>query len=96
LHISRKSETLKVIQQIRNEAHRFGITFHRSKRDKGTLKTELSEIKGIGEKIAASLLQEFGSVKAIEKCSLEELEKVIGKAKAGLVFEYFKIKNVSF
>jgi excinuclease ABC subunit C len=49
LHISRKSETLKVIQQIRNEAHRFGITFHRNKRDKNTLKTELSEIKGIGE-----------------------------------------------
>lgn len=65
LHISRKSETLKVIQQIRNEAHRFGITFHRNKRDKNTLKTELSEIKGIGETMANKLLQEFKSVKIL-------------------------------
>lgn len=95
LHINRKSETLKVIQQIRNEAHRFGITFHRSKRDKNTLKTELSEIKGIGEKIAARLLQEFGSVNTIKKTELAALEKVIGKAKATIVFTYFKTKNAS-
>ncbi|HNY56397.1 MAG TPA: hypothetical protein PKI86_12240 [Chitinophagales bacterium] len=93
LHISRKSETLKVIQHIRNEAHRFGITFHRSKRDKNTLKTELSEIKGIGEKIGSALLQEFGSVKIIEKTALEDLEKVIGKAKAAIVYDFFKTKN---
>jgi len=93
LHISRKSETLKVIQHIRNEAHRFGITFHRSKRDKNTLKTELSEIKGIGEKIGSALLQEFGSVKIIEKTALEDLEKVIGKAKAAIVYNFFKTKN---
>jgi len=93
LHISRKSETLKVIQHIRNEAHRFGITFHRSKRDKNTLKTELSEIKGIGEKIGSALLQEFGSVKTIEKTALEDLEKVIGKAKAAIVYNFFKTKN---
>lgn len=93
LHISRKSETLKVIQHIRNEAHRFGITFHRSKRDKNTLKTELSEIKGIGEKIGSALLQEFGSVKTIEKTALEDLEKVIGKAKASIVYDFFKTKN---
>ncbi len=93
LHISRKSETLKVVQHIRNEAHRFGITFHRSKRDKNTLKTELSEIKGIGEKIGSALLQEFGSVKTIEKTALEDLEKVIGKAKATIVYDFFKTKN---
>ncbi len=93
LHISRKSETLKVIQHIRNEAHRFGITFHRSKRDKNTLKTELSEIKGIGEKIGSALLQEFGSVKIIEKTALEDLEKIIGKAKAAMVYDFFKTKN---
>jgi excinuclease ABC subunit C len=93
LHISRKSETLKVIQQIRNEAHRFGITFHRNKRDKNTLKTELSEIKGIGEAIANKLLQEFKSVKNIAQKSQDELEKVIGIAKAKLVVEFYKTKN---
>lgn len=93
LHISRKSETLKVIQQIRNEAHRFGITFHRNKRDKNTIKTELSEIKGIGEAMANKLLQEFNSVKNIAQKSQDELEKVIGKAKAKLVVEFYKTKN---
>lgn len=93
LHISRKSETLKVIQQIRNEAHRFGITFHRNKRDKNTLKTELSEIRGIGETMANKLLQEFNSVKNIAQKSQEDLEKVIGKAKAKLVVEFYKTKN---
>lgn len=93
LHISRKSETLKVIQHIRNEAHRFGITFHRSKRDKDTIKTELSTIKGIGEKIAEKLLQEFGSVKNIENTPLEKMELIIGKAKATLVHDFFKQKN---
>ena len=93
LHINKKSETLKVIQHIRNEAHRFGITFHRNKRDKNTLKTELNAIKGIGEKIAEKLLKELGSVKTIEKTNPEELEKIIGKAKAKLISDYYKIKN---
>ncbi len=90
LHISRKSDTLKIIQHIRNEAHRFGITFHRNKRDKNTLKTELHEIKGIGGKIAEKLLQEFGSVKNIKEVTLLELESKIGKAKAKIVYDYFK------
>ncbi len=89
LHLSKKSPTLKVIQHIRNEAHRFGITFHRQKRDKNTLQTELSEIKGIGEKIAEKLLQTFGSVKTIKDTPLPELENTIGKSKAQLVFQYF-------
>lgn len=93
LHISKKSETLKVIQHIRNEAHRFGITFHRNKRDKNTLKTELHDIKGIGVKIAEKLLQEFGSVKKIEVLELAEIEKAIGKAKAEIVFNYFRDKR---
>ena len=95
LHISKKSETLKVIQHIRNEAHRFGITFHRNKRDKNTLKTELHDIKGIGEKIAEKLLQQLGSVKKIEKTELTELEKIIGKSKAAIIFNYFKTKTDS-
>ncbi len=89
LHLSKKSPTLKVIQHIRNEAHRFGITFHRQKRDKNTLQTELSEIKGIGDKIAEKLLQTFGSVKTIKDTPLPELENAIGKSKAQLVFQYF-------
>lgn len=94
LHLSRKSETLKVIQQLRNEAHRFGITFHRKKRANNTLKTALNDIKGIGEKITGTLLQQFGSVKNIENATLEQLEKCIGKSKANIVFNYFqKIKE---
>lgn len=93
LHINKKSETLKVIQHIRNEAHRFGITFHRNKRDKNTLKTELHAIKGIGEKIAEKLLQELGSVKTIQSTSLIELEKIIGKSKAKLVYDFYNKKN---
>lgn len=93
LHISRKSETLRVIQHIRDEAHRFGITFHRNKRDKNILKTELSQIKGIGTKFSEKLLQVFGSVKAVESKTLPELEKVIGTAKAEIIFEYYKTKN---
>jgi excinuclease ABC subunit C len=93
LHISKKSETLKVIQHIRNEAHRFGITFHRSKRARNTIKTELHEIKGIGQKLGDKLLQELGSVKAIRNAELPELEKLIGKSKALLVFNFYKNKN---
>lgn len=89
LHISKKSETLKVLQHIRNEAHRFGITHHRSKRDKNTLKTELTDINGIGSTIAEKLLKELGSVIKIKEASLYDLEKLIGKSKAQLVFNYF-------
>jgi excinuclease ABC subunit C len=89
LYLDKKSETLKVIQQIRNEAHRFGITHHRKRREKGSIKTELSEIKGIGDKVATKLLTTFYSVKGIKEASIEDIEKVIGKAKAKMVFEYF-------
>jgi excinuclease ABC subunit C len=90
LYLDKKSETLKVIQHIRNEAHRFGITHHRKRREKGTIKTELSEIKGIGEKAAAKLLTTFHSVKGVKEASLAILEGIIGKAKARIVFEYFQ------
>ena len=89
LYIDKKSETLKVIQHLRDEAHRFGITHHRSQRDKGTLKTELTEINGIGPKIAARLLKQFKSVKKIKQQDYKSLENVIGKAKAALVFSHF-------
>jgi len=89
LYIDKKSETLKVIQHMRDEAHRFGITHHRSRRDKGTLKTSLTEIPGIGPEKARQLLKEFKSITRIKDSSIETLSPVIGKAKAELVYQYF-------
>ena len=93
LHISKKSETLKVLQHIRNEAHRFGITHHRNKRDKKTLQTELSTIKGIGTKLSEKLLIKFGSVKNIKEADIGAIENVVGKAKAKIVIEALNTKN---
>jgi excinuclease ABC subunit C len=90
LYLDKRSETLKIIQQIRDEAHRFGITHHRSKRDKGTLKTELTEIKGISTTTAQKLLSHFKSVKKIKEATEKELAEVIGNSKGKLVFEYYK------
>jgi excinuclease ABC subunit C len=90
LYLDKKSETLRVIQQIRDEAHRFGITHHRNKRSKGTIKTELSDIKGISDITAHKLLREFGSVKNMKEKTEEELALAVGKAKAALVKGYFE------
>lgn len=89
LYLDKRSETLKVIQQIRDEAHRFGITHHRSKRSRETFRTELNEIKGISDKSAEKLLSELKSVKQVKEASRVELEKVLGKNKAGLVWQHF-------
>ncbi|WP_114782033.1 excinuclease ABC subunit UvrC [Botryobacter ruber] len=86
LYIDKKSESLKLIQRIRNEAHRFAITFHRSKRDAGTLKTSLTEIKGIGPTTAEALLAKFKSVKKLKELSLDELTAEIGKSKATVLY----------
>ncbi|ARS36867.1 excinuclease ABC subunit UvrC [Pontibacter actiniarum] len=88
LYIDKKSESLKLIQRLRNEAHRFAITFHRSKRDAGTLKTELTDIKGIGPSTADALLQKYRSVKKLRELSQEELAEEIGKAKAAVLYAY--------
>ena len=93
LYLDKKSETLRIIQQIRDEAHRFGITHHRKKRSKGTIKTELTEISGISDSTAQKLLTAFKSVKKIKEKSEEELAGVIGKAKGKLVWEYFQESN---
>lgn len=90
LYIDKKSETLKIIQYLRDEAHRFGITHHRNIRDKGTLKTSLTDIKGIGPQTAELLLTKFKSVKKIKEQDLKVLEKEIGLSKAQLLIEYFK------
>lgn len=89
LCVDKRSNSLKVIQHIRDEAHRFGITFHRNKRSKGTFKTELCEIEGIGTTTAQSLLLRFKSVKQVSEASLEDLIKCIGKSKATKVYAYF-------
>ncbi|MDF2438809.1 MAG: excinuclease subunit [Bacteroidota bacterium] len=93
LYLDKRSETLKIIQQIRDEAHRFGITHHRKRRDKGTLKTELTEIKGISDTTANKLLSHFKSVKRVKEATEEELAAVIGKSKANTVAEFYKAKN---
>lgn len=94
LYINKKSESLKLIQQARNEAHRFAITFHRNKRSKDFTKTELEDIPGVGEKTAAKLLKHFGSVKKLRDAGKEELEQVIGKTGAGKVWVYFGKEEV--
>jgi excinuclease ABC subunit C len=90
LYIDKKSESLKLIQRLRDEAHRFGITHHRNKRDKSTLKTELTDIKSIGSKTAELLLKKFKSVKGIASADISDIEKIAGKAKALIISEYFK------
>ena len=89
LYLDKRSETLKVVQRLRDEAHRFGITHHRNRRSKSTFKSELSEIKGIGDESAKQLLRQFKSVKKIKSASLPELEAVVGKNRAKLVHQHF-------
>jgi excinuclease ABC subunit C len=85
MYIDKKSETLKVIQHMRNEAHRFGITHHRKRRSKSAIGSGLMSIEGIGEKTAQELLRHFKSLKRVKEASFEELEKVIGKSRAEIV-----------
>ena len=86
------SESLKLIRRIRDEVHNYGITFHRNLRSKGTFKNELEQVKGIGKSTVDLLLKKFRSVKNIREKSREELAEIIGNAKAGLIFEYFRNK----
>ena len=90
LYINKKSESLKLIQQARNEAHRFAITFHRNQRSKDFTRTELLDIPGIGEKTAAKLLQHFGSVKKVREASEAELSSVLNAATLKKLNAYFK------
>ncbi|MBT8238832.1 MAG: excinuclease ABC subunit UvrC [Croceitalea sp.] len=89
LYLDKKSETLKIIQQLRNEAHRFGITFHRNKRSKAAINSELEKIEGIGGKTAEQLLKKFKSVKRIREASIDTLAASIGMAKAKKIYESF-------
>ena len=90
LYLDKKTPTLKVIQSMRNEAHRFGITHHRNRRLKGLIKTDLSNVEGVGEKTVLMLLKKYKSVNAIKKIPLAELIAFIGKSKGQKVFESLK------
>ncbi len=90
LYLDKKSESLKLIQQLRNEAHRFGLTFHRQKRSKSAIVSELDNIDGIGEKTKEVLLKHFKSVKRIREARLEEIEPLIGNHRAKKVIAFFE------
>ena len=89
LYLDKKSETLKIIQQLRNEAHRFGIEHHRNKRSKQALNTEMETIPGIGEKTIVELLKKFKSAKRISNAKLDELEDVVGISRAAKIYNYY-------
>jgi excinuclease ABC subunit C len=95
LYIDKKSETLRVIQSLRDEAHRFGITHHRNRRSKSQIKSELDEIKGIGPATSAALMKHFGSIKRLKVAPIEEIEKVVGKSKATIIDLHFSKKSES-
>jgi excinuclease ABC subunit C len=90
LYINKKSESLKLIQRMRDEAHRFGITHHRAKRSKNTLVSELTDINGIGEKTFELLLKKYRSVKKIKEVAEADLAEIIGPAKAALLVQHFQ------
>lgn len=89
LYLDKKSETLKIIQQLRNEAHRFGIEHHRNKRSKGALQTELENIPGIGEQTIVELMKRFKTVKRISSATKEELQEVIGNSRAQKIVNHY-------
>ncbi|KUG10166.1 excinuclease ABC subunit C [Elizabethkingia sp. HvH-WGS333] len=89
LYLDKKSETLKILQRVRDEAHRFGVKHHRTRRKNSTIKSELEEIPGVGPKSIELLLSKMKSVKRIREASMETLEEILGKSKAKMVFEYF-------
>ncbi|MDM1396737.1 excinuclease ABC subunit UvrC [Myroides odoratimimus] len=91
LYLDKRSETMKVIIHLRDEAHRFGLTFHRNQRSKNAITSELDGISGVGEKTKTTLMNHFKSTKRIKEASLEDLEKVIGKSKGKLVFDFFQV-----
>ena len=89
LYLDKKSESLKIIQQLRNEAHRFGITFHRKKRSQAAVVSELDSIEGIGDATRDVLLSHFKSVKRIKEASEEDLTAVVGPSKAKKIYTHF-------
>jgi len=93
LYLDKKSETLKVIQYLRNEAHRFGITFHRDKRSQNALNSSIESIPGIGEKTMTTLIQHFKSVKRLKLATENEISAVVGVSKAKKITDFYKTSN---
>ncbi len=93
IYLDKNSETLKIIQHIRNESHRFGITFHRLKRSKNFITSQLDQIKGLGPKTIEKLLASLKSVDGVKQANQQTLENIIGKAKANIVIEFFNKHN---
>jgi excinuclease ABC subunit C len=89
LYLDKKSETLKILQRIRDEAHRFGVKHHRTRRTNSTIKSELEGIPGVGGKTIELLLSRLKSVKRVKESSLETLEEILGKSKAKVVYDFF-------
>ena len=89
LYLDKKSETLKITQYLRNEAHRFGITFHRNKRSKTAIQSELEQIPDVGTQTITTLLRKFKSAKRVKEAPFDELKEVIGNSRATKVYEYF-------
>ncbi|CAM1360426.1 excinuclease ABC subunit UvrC [Tenacibaculum xiamenense] len=89
LYLDKRSETLKIIQYLRNEAHRFGITFHRNKRSKSAIQSELEQIPDIGKQTITNLLRKFKSAKRVKSASLEELQEVVGFSRAQKIYQYY-------
>ena len=89
LYLDKKSETLKILQRVRDEAHRFGVKHHRTRRKNSALKSELEEIPGVGKKTIELLLSKLKSVKRVREASLETLEEILGKSKGKIVWGYF-------
>jgi excinuclease ABC subunit C len=94
LYLDKKSESLRIIQQMRDEAHRFGITHHRNKREKAITRSVLDDIKGVGEQTRTQLLTTFGSIGKIREATRDELAAVVGKARAALVREFFEKEGI--
>jgi excinuclease ABC subunit C len=89
IYLDKRSESLKVIQYMRNEAHRFGIRHHRNKRSKSAFVSELSQVKGIGPKTEEELMLHFKTFKSIKNATFKDIESVVGRSKAELLFAYF-------
>jgi excinuclease ABC subunit C len=93
LYIDKRSESLKLIQNLRNEAHRFGITHHRSKRKKANLSSQLLDIDGIGKNTAESLLRQFKSLKRVKEASKEDLAAIVGQKRAKAILDFYTVEK---
>ncbi|MBK9107218.1 MAG: excinuclease ABC subunit C [Saprospiraceae bacterium] len=93
LHINKKSESLKLIQQLRNEAHRFGLNFHRNQRSRKFIQSELAKIKGVGEKTITKLIKQFGSVEQIKKAAPDDITSLVGKDICDRIRSYFDMES---